>query len=83
MIETLKIGDSFRMSKTKVYILSLALALFFSQAVFACTGIRLISTDGAAVFARTMEWGSFDLNSKLHIYFDSLLDKSNLWHALP
>jgi choloylglycine hydrolase len=31
----------------------------------ACTGITLKAKDGAVVYGRTMEWGSFDLNSRL------------------
>ena len=33
----------------------------------ACTGITLKAKDGAVVYGRTMEWGSFDLNSRLVI----------------
>jgi len=33
----------------------------------ACTGITLVSKDDAVVFGRTLEWGSFDLNSRLVI----------------
>ena len=32
-----------------------------------CTGITLIAQDGSAVYGRTMEWGSFDLVSRLAI----------------
>ena len=35
--------------------------------VVACTGITLRATDGAVMFARTMEWGEFDLKSNLVI----------------
>ncbi len=31
----------------------------------ACTGITLVAEDGSVVFARTLEWGSFDLHSRL------------------
>jgi choloylglycine hydrolase len=31
----------------------------------ACTGIRLIAKDGGVVYARTMEWGAFDLHSRV------------------
>jgi len=31
----------------------------------ACTGITLRGQDGAVVFGRTMEWGTFDLKSRL------------------
>jgi choloylglycine hydrolase len=33
----------------------------------ACTGITLKAKDGAVVYGRTMEWGTFDLNSRLVI----------------
>src|SRR4051812_18312878 len=33
----------------------------------ACTGITLKAKDGAVVFGRSMEWGSFDLNSRVTI----------------
>lgn len=36
--------------------------------VEACTGILLKATDGSVVYGRTMEWGSFDLNSQVVIY---------------
>lgn len=35
--------------------------------VNACTGIRLMSEDGGSVYGRTMEWGAFDLNSRVSI----------------
>lgn len=35
------------------------------QSVLACTGITLKATDGSVVFGRTLEWGSFDLKSRL------------------
>lgn len=33
----------------------------------ACTGIKLIAKDGSVVYGRTMEWGSFDLGSRVAI----------------
>jgi choloylglycine hydrolase len=33
--------------------------------LLACTGITLRAADGAVVYGRTMEWGSFDLHSRL------------------
>jgi choloylglycine hydrolase len=33
--------------------------------VSACTGIRLIANDGGVVYGRTMEWGAFDLHSRV------------------
>ena len=35
--------------------------------LLACTGITLKAKDGAVVFARTLEWGSFDLKSRVVI----------------
>ena len=31
----------------------------------ACTGLTLLAADGAVVFGRTMEWGAFDLHSRV------------------
>jgi choloylglycine hydrolase len=42
-----------------------ALCTPLSNFTNACTGITLISKDGAVVFGRTLEWGSFDLHSRL------------------
>lgn len=33
----------------------------------ACTAIRLIAKDGGIVHGRTMEWGAFDLNSRIAV----------------
>lgn len=33
----------------------------------ACTGIRLMANDKSVVYGRTMEWGEFDLNSRITI----------------
>ena len=44
-----------------------ALAVYSATSALACTGIRLIATDGSAVYGRTMEWGAFDLNSRVAI----------------
>jgi choloylglycine hydrolase len=35
--------------------------------LMACTGITLRARDGAVVYGRTLEWGSFDLKSRLAI----------------
>ena len=40
-------------------------ALSLAIAAEACTGITLQAKDGAVVFGRTMEWGTFDLKSRL------------------
>jgi len=33
----------------------------------ACTGVRLTAKDGSIVYGRTMEWGAFDLRSRVSI----------------
>ena len=33
----------------------------------ACTGVRLIAKDGSSVYGRTMEWGTFDLNTRVAV----------------
>ena len=50
------------------------LTLFFISSIIlnpisslACTGITLKSKDGAIVYGRTLEWGSFDLRSRILI----------------
>lgn len=45
------------------------IVLFFLQtmAAMACTGIRLKAKDGSTVYGRSMEWGAFDLNSRVAI----------------
>lgn len=42
-------------------------SLFINQTARACTGITLKAQDGAVVYGRTMEWGSFDLLSHVVI----------------
>lgn len=54
----------FRFAGTSV----LALCLICAPLADACTGITLRAKDGAVVYGRTMEWGSFDLNSQVVIY---------------
>jgi choloylglycine hydrolase len=55
----------------KRFATALAIALVTSmpiQQASACTGITLVAEDGAVVFARTQEWGTFDnLNSRVAI----------------
>jgi choloylglycine hydrolase len=54
-------------SKSMVMALALTAVLACSEVaqVFACTGITLTAADGAVVYGRTMEWGSFDLHSRV------------------
>lgn len=44
-----------------------AASLLHSPAARACTGITLKAADGAIVYGRTMEWGEFDLKSRVMI----------------
>jgi len=46
--------------------LALAFTVFYSAAS-ACTSIALVAEDGTVVYGRTMEWGAFDLNSRVAI----------------
>ncbi len=39
----------------------------FTTDVDACTGIKLSANDGSTVYGRTMEWGTFDLHSRIAI----------------
>ena len=40
---------------------------FYSTTTNACTGVRLIAEDGSTVYGRSMEWGAFDLNTRVAI----------------
>jgi len=48
-------------------LLALAIPVFFYDTASACTSIVLKADDGAIVYGRTMEWGAFDLNSRVAI----------------
>ena len=48
-------------------IAAIGISLFIPGGAFACTTICLTATDGAVVCGRTMEWGTFDLNSRVAI----------------
>jgi len=50
---------------TGYLMLALVIPVLFYETASACTGIVLKAEDGAAVYGRTQEWGSFDLNSRL------------------
>ena len=52
---------------TGYLLLALAIPFFLHETASACTSIVLTADDGAAVYGRTMEWGAFDLNSRLVI----------------
>lgn len=51
----------------KKTLLALVVAIGFSQAANACTGITLATTGNDHIQARTIEWGHSNLNSKLII----------------
>ena len=56
------------MAAQRIAILLAAIATFAIGSVAdACTGISLTAKDGAVVYGRTMEWGTFDLNSQVVI----------------
>ena len=58
-----------RIIQNSLLSVGLATALIASQMTtsMGCTGIRLIASDGATVYGRTMEWGAFDLVSRVAI----------------
>ena len=56
-----------RIQITKIFITAAAICSLLVNSTNACTGITLKSKDGAVVFGRTLEWGSFDLHSRLVI----------------
>jgi len=55
---------------TTFLVMLVASAVFintFSAPAIACTGIRLIAKDGGVEYGRSMEWGAFDLTSRVAI----------------
>lgn len=50
---------------TLTALLAAVSSLVFLAEVRACTGITLKAKDGAVVYGRTMEWGTFDLRSRV------------------
>lgn len=55
--------------KTKIVLASLLCLclILYPIAGYNCTGVRLIAKDGSVIFARTMEWGTFDLHSRITV----------------
>lgn len=51
----------------QVLLVSALLINAFSLPATACTGIRLTAKDGGVVYGRTMEWGAFDLHTRVAI----------------
>lgn len=45
----------------------LSFCLVLTRHAQACTGITLKATNGAVVYGRSLEWGTFDLNSRVSI----------------
>ena len=54
-------------SRHQLLISLLIACAFITGSADACTGITLKSEDGAVVYGRTLEWGAFDLNSRVVI----------------
>src|SRR5260370_35717872 len=54
-------------AKTILAAAIIACAAILIPPFYACTGITLKAQDGAVVYGRTMEWGSFDLHSRVVI----------------
>ncbi|MBK7080908.1 MAG: choloylglycine hydrolase family protein [Betaproteobacteria bacterium] len=52
---------------TRTLTTAVAICSLLANAANACTGITLKAKDGAVVFGRTLEWGSFDLHSRVVI----------------
>jgi choloylglycine hydrolase len=52
--------------KISIKLIGLLLFLsFWNFTASACTGIRLLTKNGGVVYGRTMEWGAFDLHSRV------------------
>jgi choloylglycine hydrolase len=66
--------------------ISVACALLFAvqaSAASACTGVTLKAGDGSVVFGRTLEWGSFDLMSRLEIVPRGVAYKTHMPDGKP
>jgi penicillin V acylase-like amidase (Ntn superfamily) len=48
-------------------VLSVSMLFLNTSTVNACTGIILTAADNSVVYGRSMEWGAFDLNSRVTI----------------
>ena len=59
------LNQRMKMQITRTLITVAASCSLLANSANACTGITLKAKDGAVVFGRTMEWGSFDLHSRL------------------
>ncbi len=52
---------------TRTLVTAVAISSLLANPANACTGLTLKAKDGAVVFGRTLEWGSFDLHSRVVI----------------
>ena len=82
----LKPGRSPNVRKQTTSIAAVAICSLLANAATACTGLTLKAQDGAVVFGRTLEWGSFDLYSRVVIVprghaFKTLTPNGNSGHA--
>lgn len=59
-------GERMKLHKQLLIAMLVAYSLVCSAA-YACTGITLKAKDGAVVYGRTLEWGAFDLKSRVII----------------
>ncbi|MEZ9515263.1 linear amide C-N hydrolase [Vibrio splendidus] len=59
--------NQFKKIAKKIGLISLLAPALHVGAVLACTSIALEAQDGAVVYGRTMEWGTFDLHSRVAI----------------
>jgi choloylglycine hydrolase len=50
-----------------LFMVPIAAFVIACSSAYACTGITLKAQDGAVVYGRTVEWGAFDLNSRVWI----------------
>jgi len=70
LVKVTKLEDGIAMRNRRVTTTIIgALFIFnlFTSVVDACTGIKLSAKDGSTVYGRTMEWGTFDLHSRVAI----------------
>jgi choloylglycine hydrolase len=66
----------------KHFTITLMILVLFGHSIesAACTGLRLIAKDGSVIAGRTMEWGAFDLHSRVtaipkgHVYYGTMPD---------
>lgn len=69
MIVIINRTTNFKINDMKDSIKLLGLLFLFllieNKNVSGCTGIRLITKDSGVVYARSMEWGAFDLHSRV------------------